>query len=112
MDRMKRRTTPLNMQDPLIPNVMSCHVTTQLPPILRMKRSPPICTLIIFQTALLIPLAASYDKMETNIAWYHGEDYHSDDTSGFQLEEFQTSEYEEPTIPEYQAGSYVILEVV
>ena len=50
--------------------------------------------------------------METNIAWYHGEDYQSDDTSGFQLEEFQTSEYEEPTIPEYQAGSYVILEEI
>ena len=50
-------------------------------------------------------MAASYDKMETDLAWYHAEDYHSDDTSGFQLEEFRT-EYEEPTIPEYQADLY------
>ena len=100
---------------------MLCHcdrdhyrVSTQLPAILRMKRAPPICALIIFQTALLIPmipLAASVDKMETDLAWYQGDDYHSDDSSGFQLEEFRTSEYEEPTIPdynlpEYQAESY------
>ena len=83
-----------------------CYVISQLPPILRMKRSPPICTLIIFQTAFLIPMAASYDKMETDIAWYDGDDYQSDDTSGFQLEEFRTSEYEEPTVPEYQEESY------
>ena len=100
---MKLRTTPLIMQGPLILNVMSCYLSTQLPTTLRMKRSPPLCTLIIFLTALLIPLAASYDKMDTDIAWYHGDDYHSDDSSGFQLEEFRT-EYEEPPLPEYQAG--------
>ena len=52
-------------------------------------------------------MAASYDKVETDIAWYDGDDYQSEETSGgFQLEEFRTSEYEEPTIPEYQAESY------
>ena len=96
------------MQDPLILNVMSEEtlLSTQLPPILRMKRSPPICTLIIFQTALLIPLAASYDQTETDLAWYDGEDYQSDDKSGFQLEEFRTSEYEDPTVPDYHLPEY------
>ena len=45
---------------------------------------------------------------KTDLAWYYGDDYHSiEGSEGFSFEEFRT-DYEYPSMPDYEVQNFVI----
>ena len=62
-------------------------------------------TLCLSLSRLDVSTAAPESQDKTDLAWYYGDDYHSKESSGgFSLEEFRT-EYEYPSMPDYEALS-------
>ena len=72
--------------------------------------SPQLFLFFNFLSLYMLEVATEVAEgdYKTDLAWYYGDDYHSmEGSEGFSYEEFST-DYEYPSIPDYEVQNFVI----